>query len=154
MEKKADKPAETPKDTVYVVSCTEIDRDCTLCADPYSLRVVGLYHHLSDASAEANKHLIEMKRKLEKYYDRRLESVQKEINNTVQELAYETDPATTENLKYIIAKLEEAQRRYQEKKIPEMFVDNGPDGELCEITARDEAIGWLCAYDIEKMPVK
>lgn len=152
MEKKADKPAEKAP-AVYVVSCTETDRDCTLCADPYHITVVGLYHRLADASAEANRHLIEMKRKLAEYYDARLASVQEEINNTVQELAYETDPAATENLKYIIAKLEEAQRRYQEKKIPEMFVDNGPDGELCEITARDDSIGWICAYDIEKMPI-
>lgn len=138
----------------YVVTCSEFDRNTNLVESPIHLEVIGLFASIDTATSEINKTLLKRKEKITAHYNDLLERNQQEINDTIHELAGETDPQNRESLRYAIQTLEEDQRFYEASKVPEMLIENGPDGELCEITARDDRLGWICAFDIIKMEIK
>lgn len=139
---------------IYVVSCTETDRDGTLNGLEATLEVVGLFSTLKTATAEINRQLIIKKDKITEYYEKLLKDLQQEISDTIEDLATEKDPDRQELLRYTVEQLEEYQRTYETNKIPETFIGHGPDGELNEVTAKDDSIGWICAFDIQKMTIR
>lgn len=139
---------------IYVVSCTETDRDGALTGTENRLEVVGLFADLKTATAEINRQLIEKKKKIAAHYESLLKDLQQEITETIEDLASEKDPQRQDILRYTVERLEDFQRVYETNKVPETYIGNGPDGELNEVTAKDDSLGWICAFDILKMTVR
>lgn len=142
-----------PDAPIYVVSCSETDRDGTILKTPVRIEVVGLFGSIKKATEEINRRLIEKKNKVSAYYEALLKDIQEEINQNIVELAGEKDPEQQQLIQYTIETLKQKQLHYEESKVPEFFIQNDADGDISEITTRDDSLGWICAFDIQKMTI-
>lgn len=141
------------KKPIYVVSCTETDRDCSVIKNPVLMEVIGLFETNKKAVEEINRRLVEKKNKITGYYEELLKDVAEEINDNLVELSKESNPDNQEILRFTVGELIKKQQNYQAARIPEIFINKDNDGEISEITTRDDSLCWICAFDIQKMNI-
>lgn len=139
---------------ILVVTRKETDPGCVLSGEPVAIEVIGLYHRLEDATADINRCYLERMKALRDYYEEMCRRIQQETAEVISEIATDPDPVNREFLRESIADLGEKEKEYRSNMVPEMLVLDDEDGDLCEITARDDRLDWTCSFDIEKMHVK
>ena len=141
-------------DLILVVSRKETDPSCTLSNEPVGLEIVGLYHDIAKAAAAINEHLVLRKKALEAFYEEKCRRTRREISDCISEIAGDPDPESRDILRNNISVLEGLEKAYRASMVPETLVVEDEEGDLCDVTSRDDQIDWTCVFEIEKMTVK
>ena len=141
------------KENLLVVTCLEIDKEGKISNSEINYEVIGIFKNIEKVSEEINKRLLKKKETVARYYEKELATLQEEINQNISELANEKDPDAQEILRYTIETLTEKQKQYESSKVFDTFIANDNNGELSEITAKDDSLGWICAFDIQKQTI-
>ncbi len=141
------------KENLLVVTCLEIDKEGKISNSEINYEVIGIFKNIEKVSEEINKRLLKKKETVASYYEKELATLQEEINQNISELANEKDPDAQEILRYTIETLTEKQKQYEASKVFDTFIANDNNGELSEITAKDDSLGWICAFDIQKQTI-
>lgn len=131
----------------YAVVKTETDRDCTVIRTETDVRFLGGFETIEKAQTAINEDLKEKRFAVENHYAGMAAPVEKELSETIHEIATEKDPEIVAMLKNVAETLSARLTHYREST-PEYLVEHDADGNLCEVSARDESLGWLCCYDI------
>lgn len=148
------KDTETNKGTVlFAVTCTETDPSCTLCPEPCSLAVLGLFPDETSAVGCANRVLVSRRKKIADYYEDLCGKTAEESAAVIAELTATETEEERSIKQYILEQLRKQEQQYRTAMVPDLLVVNDEEGRLCEITARDESIDWTCCIEIKPMQV-
>ena len=138
---------------VLVLSIKETDEYMQICDAPYNLEVVGVYADIKEAAAEMNRKLVQRRAKLIEFYNRKCHDIREEMSQTIDDLANEPSVAQQGILRIIIDTLQEKEREYCDAMVPELLIVNDEEGDIREISVKDERAGWTCTLEVEKMEV-